>query len=341
MPQPPASFPDDPVVVRVLRGGEIESVHRGAWCLAAPSGAVLASAGAVEHPFTVRSSVKPLQALPLFESGAAERLELREAEVALAIASHSGEACHVEVVRGLLARLGLDERHLRCGAHPPTDARAREELRARGEAPSALHNNCSGKHAAFLAQARHLGVPHETYLDPEGRVQALARAAIAEVAGVAPGALVPALDGCSAPTYRLPLRALATAFARLANPAGLAPERRAAAERMTRAAAAHPVLVGGSRKRLDTDLLAASLGRLFPKIGAEAIHATGLVGGGCGLAVKIDDGGERALPVLVVALLERLGLARAPELAALGPWREQTLRNHAGLEASRIEVVGA
>ena len=338
-PDSASAYPENPVVVRVLRAGTVESVHRGAWCLVDASGEVLAGAGHFEHACFVRSAIKTLQALPLFETGAAERFRFTDAEVALAISSHSGEACHTEVVRGTLERLGLGVRHLRCGAHPPTDEGARGELRARGEAPSALHNNCSGKHAGFLALAKHLEAPLETYLAPDSRGQTLVRAALSEVSEVPEHELVPGIDGRSAPTYRLPLRALATAFARIANPAALAPARRAHLARMTRVAAAHPELIGGTRKRIDTELLRATRGRLFPKIGAEAVHALGVVGGGRGLALKIDDGGERALPALLLGLLEALELAEPAELAQLAPWRERALYNFAGLEVGRIEPV--
>ncbi len=211
--EPSSAYPENPVVVRVLRAGVVESVHRGAWCLVDPAGEVLAGAGHLEHPCFVRSAVKSLQALALFESGAAERYRFGDAELALASASHSGEACHTECVQATLERLGLGVRHLRCGPHPPTDEGARAELRARREAPSALHNNCSGKHAGFLALAKHLGVPLADYLQPASRGQELVRAALAEMADVPADSLVPGIDGCSAPTYRLPLRALATAFA--------------------------------------------------------------------------------------------------------------------------------
>lgn len=332
-------YPANPVLVRLRRGGVVESVHRGAWCLVDAQGRVLASAGDCEHAYFVRSSIKALQAFPLFESGAAERFRFQESEIALAIASHGGEPCHTEVARSALERLGLGPSDLRCGAHAPFEARARAALQDRHEAPSALHNNCSGKHVAFLALAQHLGDSTGAYLDPHSRSQTLVRAAIAELSGVAKRDLVPGIDGCSAPTYRLPLRALATAFARLANPDGLSAERRAIAARLTRVAAAYPILIGGSRQFLDTDLLQASGGRLFPKVGAEAVHALGVVGAERGLAVKIDDGGARALPALVVGLLEALGLARPEELARLAAWRDTKLENFAGLEVGSTEVV--
>jgi len=345
MPAPAsAAFPENPVpanpvVVRVWRGGAVESVHRGTWCLVDDTGTVLAGAGAYDAAYYARSSVKALQALPLFETGAAERFALTEEEIALAVASHSGEPRHTEVVARLLERLDLGVRHLRCGAHPPTDDATRAALRERGEAPSALHNNCSGKHAGFLALAKQLGAPLERYLEPDSEGQRLVRAAIAELCGVSASSLEPAIDGCSAPTHRVPLRALATAFARVANPDGLPASRAEAFRRITAAAARHPDLVGGTSKRIDSDLLAATRGRLFPKIGAESIHVVGVVGARRGLALKIDDGSPRALPVLLTALLERLDLASASELDVLGSYRADVMCNHAGLEVGRIEAI--
>jgi L-asparaginase II len=333
----PRVYPDNPVLVRFLRGSETESVHRGAWCLVDASGEVLSGAGDLAHPIFARSSVKALQALALLESGAAERFQLSDEELAVVIASHAGEECHTEVVRRVLERLGLGVRHLRCGVHAPFDERTRKALRAAGEPATALHNNCSGKHVGFLALAKHLGVPSESYLDPESAGQKLVRAVLAEISGVPWTELAPEVDGCSAPTFRMPLAALATAFARLANPAELAPARRAAAERLTRVAGAHPVLVAGSARWLDTDLLRASGGRLFAKYGAEAVQAVGVVGGGRGFALKIDDGGLRALQAFVPAILERLGLLETSELAALAHWREQRLVNFAGLDVGQIE----
>ena len=343
MTELPASngYPENPVVVRVWRGDAVESVHRGAWCLVDPAGRVLAGNGHWDSPFYARSSIKSLQALPLFETGAVERFRFQDEEVALALASHSGEPCHTERVRATLERLDLTVDHLRCGAHPPTDDATRDALARRGEAPSALHNNCSGKHAGFLTLALHLAAPLGAYLDPASEGQRLVREALAAMTDTSAEDLVPAIDGCSAPTYRIPLRGLATAFARVANPDGLAAARRDSCRRMVAVAGRHPVLIGGSKKRIDTDLLRACGGRLFPKIGAEAVHAIGAVGKDRGLAVKIDDGGPRALHALVLGLIEELDLASAGELDALRSWRDRTLSNHAGLPVGRVEPIVA
>jgi L-asparaginase II len=342
MPSPePTPYPENPILVRVTRGGVVESVHRGAYCVADVNGRVRASAGAIDHPVYTRSSIKSLQALALLEGGGAERCALQDVELALMIASHSGEAEHTAVVEEFLRRLGFSVADLRCGTHPPFDARVRAELQQRGAAPSALHNNCSGKHAGFLALAQHLDEPPARYLDPRGRTQTLVRATLAEVTGAPAATLVPGIDGCSAPTYRLPLRVLATAFARLTNPDGLSSARQTSARRLTRVAAEHPVLISGSHQCLDTEILRVSRGRLFPKIGAEAVHAIGFVGAGLGLALKIDDGGARALNPLVLGLLEELGLARPEELAGLSTFRERQLRNAAGLAVGTLEPVVA
>lgn len=346
MPQPQlqtgvsqALYSDNPVVVRVWRGDWVESQHRGAWALVDATGRVVESAGDVRAGIFARSSLKSLQALPLLESGAADHFGLGEVEVALALSSHNGESCHTEPVASLLARLGLSAEALRCGAQPPTDPRARAELHRRGEKASALHNNCSGKHAGFLCLARHLGAEPEGYLDPQSPVQLAVRAAVEEMTGVQTGELETAIDGCSAPTFRLPLVRLATAIARVANPQAQTPLRRAACERMLDAAGRHPELIAGHHKRLCTDISRVSRGRLFPKIGGEAVYVIGFCGQDRGLAVKIDDGDTRGLHPLVIGLCERFGFLDPNELAQLAAWRAGALRNWAGLEVGRIEVV--
>ena len=346
MPQPelqasatPAVYPDNPVLVRVWRGDWIESQHRGAWALVDSSGKVVESAGDVRAKVFARSSLKSIQALPLLESGAADRFGLSDVEIALAVSSHSGESCHTAPVAGLLARLGLRVDALQCGPQPPNDAHTRAELDSRGEKPSSLHNNCSGKHTGFLCLACHLGVAPERYLDPEAQVQKDVRAAVEALTGVAAGELSTAIDGCSAPTFRMPLARLATGIARVANPERLAAKRRAACERILEAAARHPELIAGHHKRLCTDLSRATAGRLFPKIGGEAVYVVGIRGEDRGLAVKIDDGETRGLHPLVIALCERFGFLRSEEVRVLHAWRAGKLRNWAGLEVGRIEVL--
>lgn len=333
------TYPDNPVLVQLWRGKDVESQHRGAWVLTDASGAILDGAGRFEAPIFTRSSVKCLQALPLLETGAAARFGFDDADVALALSSHNAEPCHTERVERTLARLGLDVQALRCGPQPPVDPDARRKLREERRSATALHNNCSGKHAGFLALALHLGVAPARYLDPESASQRLVRKAVADLTDVDVAELGCAIDGCSAPTFRMPLRALATAFARVSSPSGLAPLRAAACERMLDSVARNPVLLAGSHQRLCTDIARVSGGRLFPKIGGEAVYALGVRGRERALAVKIDDGAGRALHAVVVALLRRFDLATSAELEQLAAWEERTVRNWAGLEVGRTEVL--
>lgn len=331
-------YPDAPVLASVWRGGAVESVHRGSWCLVDGTGSVLEGAGPWDEPFFARSSTKALQAIPLFESGAAERYKLTDMEVALAVSSHNAEPCHVTTARGLLHRIGIGEERLGCGPQPPGDPEARAVLISGNVEPGRVHNNCSGKHAGFLALTRHLDADVATYLDFDSPSQVLVRRAVAEFTGLAPDALGRAIDGCSAPTFRLPLFALGAAFARFSTPDGMEPERARACERIMGAVRRYPVLLAGRSRRLDTALVEVTGGRLFPKIGAEAIYVVGVRGADRALAVKIDDGGLRGLHAVVVALLTRLGFLREDEARALEAYRQRTLRNWDGVEIGHLEV---
>ncbi len=329
----------NPILVHVRRGAHVESAHRGAWGLVDREGRLLEGAGEVDASIYARSSVKCLQALPLVEGGAADRAGYDQADLALALASHSGEPIHTERVAAILSRLGLSVADLQCGGQSPTDPTTRRGLVSAGERPTALHNNCSGKHAGFLAQGQHLGADPAGYLDPGGPVQAHVRETVGDLCGLDPVGLDFAVDGCSAPTWRLPLRALGRAFARVANPASEGEARREACERILAAAAAHPELVAGTHGRICTEILTATAGRLFPKVGAEAVYAVGVGGGDAALVVKIDDGAFRAVHAVVVHLLRRLELCTPAEGEALAHWTDAPLKNWAGREVGGYEVL--
>jgi L-asparaginase II len=335
--------PDDtdvqPVQLRVWRGAHVESEHRGVWVVADTDGRVVDHGGTPGYPVWARSTVKALQVLPLLETGGADACELRDSELALACASHNAEPQHTERVRRLLERIDLDVDHLLCGKQPPGDPDVRRALRAAGGEPTALHNNCSGKHAGFLALSRHLGAATADYLDPEGLVQSRVRAAVAEMCSTPVEQIPLATDGCSAPTFRLPLDRMATAFARVANPEGLAPDRARACERILAAVARYPELIAGRYKRICTDLVRASGGRLFAKVGAEGVYVIGVRGAGVGLAVKLADGQGRGLFPLVVDLCERFGWLAGDALDELFRWRAGDLTNWSGRTVGRVEVL--
>lgn len=329
---------ENPVLVEVRRSGRVESQHRGAWARVDPAGDLVEGFGDVDRAHFARSTIKSLQALPLLETGAADAFELGPRGIALALASHNAEHAHTRPVADLLSRLGLDVDALQCGAQPPGAPEVRAELKETGAAPTALHNNCSGKHAGFLTLARHLGSDPADYLDPESPVQRAVKGAVAEMCDVDVDSLEYGVDGCSAPTFLLSVRQLATGFARVADPSGLTAERADAARRMTAAVADHPNLIAGDYKRLCTDLARVTHGRLFPKIGAEGMYCVGNTATGEGFAVKLDDGQARGLHAATVGLLERFGWLDADESDALRGWRSRQLTNWAGREVGSVTI---
>jgi len=230
----------NPVVVEVLRGDRVESAHRGAGCVVDADGAIVFFFGDVDRPVYPRSAVKALQALPLIESGAADRLGLGDREIALACASHSGTDEHVALAAGMLAKTGHDDRILECGAHWPLGEAAARALSRSGRTPSALHNNCSGKHAGFVCVACVSGVDPEGYAAWRHPVQREVTAALADMTEARLDDETRAVDGCSIPAYAIPLRALAHGFARFVAGRGLGAERAKAAARIRAAVVAHP-----------------------------------------------------------------------------------------------------
>lgn len=330
-----------PVLVEVTRGGMIESRHRGVAVVADGDGRIVASWGDSAMLIYPRSSIKPLQALPLIESGAAARFGLDDAEIALACASHAGEPRHVTRVARWLARLGLSADDLECGAHPPTDPESSAQLVRADEAPSALHNNCSGKHAGFLTVARHLGEPPLGYVRPEHPVQRRLERVLTEMSGADIATAPRGVDGCGIPVMGMPLVALATAMARFAKPDGLAPERAQAAHQIAAAMAKHPYLVSG-QGRFDSEILEAANGAALVKGGAEGVHVAALPGPGLGIALKIEDGGAgRASPPAMAALLERLGAVGGWGRAVIAAWRERPILNVAGREVGVVRAASA
>jgi len=330
-----ASSRVDPVLVEAWRGGVLENAHRAAYAVVDASGALVESAGDIERPVFARSAVKPLQALPLLETGAAARYGLGPAQVALCCASHSGEPAHVEAVAALLARGGIAPGCLACGTQVPMGEEAARALFASGQAPTPLHNNCSGKHAGFLLAARHMEEPDEEYVDAAHPVQRRVTQALAEAMRHELGTAPRGRDGCGIPAYAVPLRAIAQGMAALAPAAtGGTQARRRAAHEVLQAAMAHPWMVAGSG-RFDTELMLAGAGSVLVKMGADGVHAACIPARGLGIAAKIADGSTRASEVLMATLLARHAQP-APALAGLlGQRARRDIVNNRG------EVVGA
>jgi L-asparaginase II len=296
----------NPVLVEITRGELVESWHRGAIAICDAQENVLVALGDIERPLYPRSSIKPIQALPLVESGAADAFGLGSEEIALACASHSGEPMHTERVAAWLKRVGLSEQELACGPQPPRYEPVWEEMIRRGQEPTRLHDNCSGKHAGFLTVARHWKIPTAGYERHDHPVQRAVAKALGELSGIA-DALPWGIDGCTAPSFALPLAAFARTLAKFASPRDLAPERARAMARIVGAMIAHPELVAGTG-RVCTLLMRAGPGRVAVKTGAEGVYAGIAPGHGLGIALKIDDGASRAAETAIAFLLDRLGL---------------------------------
>jgi L-asparaginase II len=300
----------NPVLVEVTRGGLVESRHRGSVAISDAAGKLVAAWGTLDKPVYPRSAFKSLQALSLVETGGAEAFGVSDEELALACASHSGEAMHTERVGAWLQRIDCKETDLACGPHAPFHEPTSHAMIRAGTAPCRLHNNCSGKHTGFLTLARHLGVSVQHYEDPQHPVQVMVRDTIAGMCGVTSGNMTIGIDGCAAPNYAIPLANLATAMARLADPTGLSSDTAAAAKRLVKAWKSNPKLVSGTG-RACADLIEAAKGMTVVKTGAEAVFMAALPEQGLGVAIKIDDGGTRAAETVMARVLVLLGVAEA------------------------------
>ncbi|PBB28602.1 MULTISPECIES: asparaginase [unclassified Mesorhizobium] len=295
----------NPVLIEVLRGAIVESAHRGAVAVFDADGKPVLEIGDTSKPVFPRSAVKAIQALPLVETGAADAYGFGNRELALACASHSGEPEHVELARSMLARAGLDGSALECGAHWPSSHAAEIALARAGGSPNALHNNCSGKHSGFLCSCVHSGIAHSGYVKAGHALQEMVRDAMQSVTGAIHGADERATDGCSIPTYAVPLRSFALGFARMATTNGFGPERAKAAKRLLAACMAEPFFVAGTGRE-DVALMQAAPGRIFAKGGAEGVHCAAIPELGLGIALKCDDGAHRASEAMVAAVLAKL-----------------------------------
>jgi L-asparaginase II len=334
-------MPDSPtLLVEVTRGDTVESRHGGAVAVADADGRILFQAGDAETPVFPRSAIKPLQALPLIESGAADAFGVDEIELALACASHSGELAHVTPVGSWLGRMGLDATALGCGTHWPSNEEAARALARTGAQPSALHNNCSGKHTGMLCACLHRGDDLATYLEFEHPAQRGWIDLLGEFADLDPSKLSRAVDGCSIPTLALPTTSLARAFARFAAPRAFDARRQASVARVQRAMAAAPFFVAGS-DRFCTLAMEATDGALLVKTGAEGVFIGAVPKEGLGFAVKISDGATRASQIALVALGRR-ALGDDHKISrALEPLATAKIETRKGAQVGIVRAAGA
>ena len=315
----------NPVLIEVTRGPAVESRHRGAFAVVDASGKTVWASGDAQMPVYPRSAAKPLQALPLIETGAADRFSLTNKELALACASHKGEPAHIAAVEAWLARIGLDASALECGPQPPRPA-------------SPAYHNCSGKHTGFLTTCVACGDPVQGYIEPDHPAQKRVTQALAEMTGCDLSRVPLGRDGCGIPVYAMPLQALALGMARFADPSGLSEDRAAAVRRLSDAMAAEPFYVNGTGG-LTTEVMLAAPRTVRVKNGAEGVFTAALPAMGLGVALKIDDGAMRAAECAIAHILRELGCFDASQEARLAPFLTPTIMTNAGREAGVIRPI--
>ena len=329
------------ILAKVIRGKTIESIHRGHLLIIDGEGNDVAMIGDAETVAFIRSSAKAFQAIPFLTSGAAAKFGFIESEIALACASHSGEKIHTAVAEKMLKKIGLSESDLRCGVHLPFDEKRAEEMIHAGEKPTQLHNNCSGKHAAMLAFAKHIGADISTYDLIENPIQQAILETISQFTETPKDAIPIAIDGCAAPNFALSVRAMAKSFAKLIfPPIEFDDELKKACQRIVSAMMNYPELIGGT-DRLDTLLMNAARNKIISKIGAEGVWLCGVLPNqrwekGLAIAMKIEDGDDkRARAVISVEVLRQLGIFTETTLQKISPL---PITNRRGDLVGRVEA---
>lgn len=326
------------VVANVYRGEQIESSHLGHIAVVDQHGNLLYSYGDPDRLTFARSSMKPLQAIPIVETGTADRYQLEPADLSLCCASHSGEPRHRTRAMSMLERAGQPEATLQCGTHVPRHEESYKELIRAGKSLTPVYSNCSGKHAGMIATATHMGEDVASYHLLEHPVQQRILDVVADITGYPREKITLGIDGCGVPVHRLPLVNYAWAFAKLAKPEVIHnPVRQHAARRIVEAMVAHPEMVGGE-SRYCTDLMNAFGGRIFGKAGAESVYCLGDRERGIGIAVKIEDGGARAIYPVVNEVLRQLGIGMDGALKTLHAYTNPPITNMSGSVVGRVET---
>ena len=327
----------NPLIVEATRGTMVESRHRVHALVCDARGSVIHGWGDLDMSIYPRSAIKPMQALPFIETGAADAVSASEAEIAFACASHNGEHHHLNLTNNWLARIGLDHHDLECIGHISSEeATSHAQLRA-NETITNAHNNCSGKHSGFLSTACHRGEPIEGYISKDHPVQQRMVKVLSEMGDCDLSNTAKGIDGCGIPVMGMPLSTLALASARMAVPDGLAPERALACKRITSAMIAHPYNVAG-QNRFDTNMMTAGKGAFATKTGAEGVHVGIFIKSGFGIAVKCEDGSKRATDVAMANILDMLGGLDEAGRATVADHLVTPLSNAAGLAVGEIRM---
>ncbi|WHH60056.1 asparaginase [Petroclostridium sp. X23] len=317
----------EPLAV-VTRDDYIESVHYGYICVVDSSGKVLYNLGDYNTKIFFRSSAKPIQVIPLIQSGAAEALNFSHEEIAIACASHSGQEIHQKTVEKILTRLRLDMVNLHCGIMTPYNEEENKRLIAQGQSPSVFHCSCSGKHSAMLALAKFRGYSIDNYQELSNPVQQEILETIAAFADEDSSSIPIGTDGCGVPIYLLPIYKIALSYAKLA---AHSKDTRSVYYRSCKtvfdAMTKFPKMVAGDYE-FCTELMQITNGKLIGKVGCEAVYCLGVKGGNLGICIKIVDGNERAVYPVVIQLLRELDIINQSEFLKLRHWYTIHLKNN-------------
>jgi L-asparaginase II len=315
--------------VESYRGPVVESFHRGAVCVVDEHNSIIYQQGNVEQVCYPRSALKFFQQLPLLLSGAADHFGFSEEELAVMCGSHNGEGTHLQVVRGIFKKIGLDESALGCGAQAPTLKQDAQALIRAGLEPSALHNNCSGKHAGFLAWCVFHNQATDSYLNADHPLHLEIKKWVSLFYEIPESALQTGLDGCSAPIFAMPVRNQAIAYRNLVHPDKFEPEVAAACRRITDAVSRYPMMIAGS-KRYCSDLMRVAGKSVIGKTGADGVYCIGLPERKLGICIKIDDGKMGPQYHVAQKLLQDCGVLSQEACAELAHYITAPQHNFAG-----------
>ena len=332
---------NNPIAIELTRGGIAECTYRASVAIVDTTGKVVRHYGDIESPIYPRSAVKLLQATPMVESTAHEHYKLSPQEIAITCASHSGESEHAHTAQCILHKIGLDEPDLECGCQDTSYKPYYKEMIARNEPFTQLHNNCSGKHSGMLTLNQYRGWNNKGYIQQDHPVQQAILGTMEMMYGIDMSHAPVDVDGCSAPTWAVPLKNVAYAFAQIADPSVLPTEKEHAVRCLRDSVMEHPYYIGGTN-RFDTVLMETLKGKIFAKSGADGVYTVALPDYGLGIAVKVDCGTALARTVITTNILEQIGVLDTlspQDKMKLEKYRQPIMKNRRDIQFGTMNFV--
>jgi L-asparaginase II len=317
---------ENPILVERYRGEVLESFHRGVICMVDENSKVIFSVGDIQQVCFPRSALKLFQIMPLLESGAVEKFGFTLEEIAIMCGSHNGEADHLRVVNSILNKIGLPKTKLHCGAQYPTLNEDRNEMIRHDIHPEDIHNNCSGKHAGFLAYCVYMGYDTDSYMDPQHPLQKAIKSVSAEMHEYPEDKMFTGLDGCSAPIFSLPVYNQAIAYRNLTAPEKFGEKRAESCRTIIKAMTTYPFMVAG-HKRYCTEMMHLCGSQIFGKTGADGVYSLGFINEKIGCTIKVDDGLMGPQYSIAQEIIERSGLFPEEQIKSLYHYIETPIVN--------------